>query len=85
MSCAEANSHERMRGVSEAREERRVADSLRLTERRARRSVGSVRRSMRRSMRSMKNVRGVEALQPQSIYPGGAEGGKLSAVQLQRG
>ena len=68
---------ERMRGVSEAHKERRVADSLRLTER-------SMRRRMRRSMRSTKNVRGVEALQLQSIDPGGAEGGKLSAVQPQR-
>ena len=50
-----------MRGVSEAREERRVVDSLRLTER-STRSVGSMRRSMRKSMRSTKNVRGVEAL-----------------------
>jgi len=54
-----------MRGVSEAGEERRVADSLQLTKRSARRSMGSVRRSVRRSVRSAKNVRGVEALQPQ--------------------
>jgi len=53
---------ERMRGVSEAHEEQRVADSLWLTERSMRRSVGSMRRCMRKSVRSVKNVRGVDAL-----------------------